>query len=73
MKVLKITEEQKDLLVGKQFDIDCYFNPILDRNGNWFISLEEREYNTNEEINWLGNLEEIDYEPIVIDLASLGV
>jgi hypothetical protein len=64
MKVLKITEQQKDLLVGKQFQTDCYFNPILDNNSNWIISLEEREYNTNEEINWLGDLEEIDYEPI---------
>ena len=64
MKVLKITEEQKDILVGKQFDTDCYFNPVLDNNGNWFISLEEREYNKNEEINWLNGLEEIHYEPI---------
>ena len=64
MKVLKLTEEQKDILVGKQFDTDCYFNPVLDNNGNWFISLEEREYNKNEEINWLNGLEEIDYEPI---------
>jgi hypothetical protein len=71
MKVLKITEEQKDILVGTQFDTDCYFNPILDRNGNWFISLEERAYNTNEEINWLGNLEEIDYEPIIVEYNGI--
>ena len=64
MKVLKLTEEQKDILVGKQFDIDCYFNPTLDNNSNWYISLEEREYNKNEEINWLNDLEEIHYEPI---------
>jgi hypothetical protein len=71
MKVLKITEQQKDLLVGLQFNIDCYFNPILDRNNNWIISLEEREYNTNEEINWLGNLEEIDYEPIIVETNGI--
>jgi hypothetical protein len=71
MKVLKITKEQKDILVGLKFDIDCYFNPILDRNGNWFISLQERDYNTNEEINWLGDLEEINYEPIIIDITNI--
>jgi hypothetical protein len=71
MKVLKITEEQKDLLVGIQFDTDCYFNPILDNNNNWIISLEEREYNTNEEINWLGDLEEIDYEPIIVEYNGI--
>lgn len=64
MKVLKITEEQKNILQNTQFDIDCYFNPILDNNGNWIISLEEREYNKNEAINWLNDLEEVDYEPI---------
>jgi hypothetical protein len=71
MKVLKITEEQKDILVGTQFDTDCYFNPILDRNDNWFISLEERDYNKNEEINWLGDLEEIDYEPIIVEYNGI--
>jgi hypothetical protein len=71
MKVLKITEEQKDILVGKQFHTDCYFNPILDNNSNWIISLEERDYNTNEEINWLGDLEEIDYEPIIVEYNGI--
>ena len=71
MKVLKITKEQKDLLVGKQFQTDCYFNPILDNNSNWIISLEEREYNTNEEINWLGDLQEIDYEPIIAEYNGI--
>jgi hypothetical protein len=71
MKVLKITKEQKDLLVGKQFQTDCYFNPILDKNDNWIISLEEREYNTNEEINWLGDLEEIGYEPIIVEYNGI--
>jgi hypothetical protein len=71
MKVLKITKEQKDLLVGTQFQTDCYFNPILDNNSNWIISLEEREYNTNEEINWLGDLEEIDYEPVIVEYNGI--
>lgn len=71
MKVLKLTEEQKDILVGKQFDTDCYFNPILDNNGNWFISFEEREYNKNQEVDWLNELEEVDYEPI--PLSYFGI
>jgi hypothetical protein len=65
MKVLKLTEEQKELLVDKEYDDDCYFNPILDADGNWFISLEERQYNKKEEYNWINNLEEIDYNPII--------
>lgn len=37
-----ITELQKDILVGKQFEIDSYFNPIEDMNLNFVIS--EQEY-----------------------------
>jgi hypothetical protein len=37
-----ITELQKDILVGKQFEQDSFFNPIQDLNNNWIIS--EIEY-----------------------------
>jgi len=37
-----ITEIQKDILVGKQFETDSFFNPIQDLNNNWIIS--EIEY-----------------------------
>jgi len=37
-----ITEIQKDILVGKTFETDSFFNPILDLNDNWIIS--EVEY-----------------------------
>jgi hypothetical protein len=33
--------------------------------------LEERDYNKNEEINWLGDLEEIDYEPIIVEYNGI--
>ena len=35
-----LTEEQKDLLVGQEFMVDVYFNPVQDINNNWFISVE---------------------------------
>ena len=71
MIVLKISEEQKNILVDKQFDTDCYFNPILDNNSNWIISIEERDYNKNEELIWLNDLEEIEYEPIPLSFDDL--
>jgi|688.fasta_scaffold2864404_1 hypothetical protein len=37
-----ITELQKNILVGKQFEQDSFFNPIQDLNKNWIIS--EIEY-----------------------------
>ena len=33
-----ITELQKDILIGKQFETDSFFNPIQDLNLNWVIS-----------------------------------
>lgn len=39
-----ITQQQKDILVGKQFEQDSYFYPIQDVNNNWIISEQEYYY-----------------------------
>ena len=39
-----ITQQQRDILVGKQFEQDSYFNPIKDLNDNWVISEQEYYY-----------------------------
>ena len=57
--------EQKDLLVGQLFDEDSFFNPILDGNNNWIISIEEIEQNQNPSFGWLQNLEMIIFVPKV--------
>jgi hypothetical protein len=41
MTVRQLTVEQKDQLVGQIYDGAQYFNPILDADGRWFISIEE--------------------------------
>lgn len=66
MQVFKITETQKDLLVGQTWDGVQYFNPTLDANGNWFISNEE--VNGCSTIAWLLTLPEIDYNPVITQL-----
>jgi hypothetical protein len=58
-----LTEEQKDLLVGQEFMVDVYFNPVQDINNNWFISVEEMDQCVNENFMWVKDLELIDYEP----------
>lgn len=62
IQVAILTEEQKDLLLGQQYTIDSYFNPIQDLNDNWIISEEEINQCDNEYI-WVKDLELIDYEP----------
>jgi hypothetical protein len=66
MKVRKLTIEQKEQLVDKTYDYVQYFNPVLDADNNWFISNEEI-YNCLEKsrIEWIDNLPEIDYNPII--------
>ena len=39
-----ITQQQKDILIGKTFDGTCFFNPILDLNDNFIISEIEYYY-----------------------------
>jgi hypothetical protein len=39
-----LTQQQKDILIGKTYDGVCYFNPILDLNDNWVISEQEYYY-----------------------------
>ena len=64
-----LTEEQKDLLVGQEFMVDVYFNPIQDINDNWFISVEEMDQCVNENFMWVKDLELINYEPkLFIDI-----
>jgi len=61
MKVYLLTEEQAALLIGLEFIPDNYFNPIKDANNNFIISIEEVEQCS---IEWVKNLELIDYLPI---------
>lgn len=64
--VYKLTETQKDQLVGQTWDGVQYFNPTQDADGNWFISNEEVNGCTT--IAWLSTLPEIDYNPVIVEL-----
>ena len=71
MKVRKLTEVQKDQLVGQTYDGVCFFNPTLDADGNWFISNEEVQFCNKVEFAWIADLPEIDHNPVVVpDLAG---
>ena len=62
IQVRLLTIEQKELLIGQQFMVDVYFNPIQDNNDNWIISVEEIQQ-CNNEFSWVKELELINYEP----------
>ena len=70
MNVYKLTVEQKDLLNGQKWNNQAYFNPTLDADGNWFISIEEVNGCTHENgaFEWIHELPLIAYNPVVSEL-----
>ena len=69
VKVRKLTLEQKNILVGKVWGFyGQEFNPTLDADGNWFISIEEITYCTKEEFLWVKDLPTIEHNPIIREL-----
>ena len=66
MIVAKITQQQATDLTGVEFITDSFFNPIQDKNGNWFISLQELLYCSQE---FASTVKLIEYEPIEIPLS----
>jgi hypothetical protein len=70
MNVYKLTLEQKDALIGQKWNEDAFFNPQLDANGNWFISVEEVNGCTHENgaFEWIHELPLIPYNPIISEL-----
>lgn len=67
MIVYLLTEEQKNSLIGKRYFSNSYFNPIQDINDNWIISEYEVLNAENEDILWVKDLEQIEYEPKPIE------
>ena len=70
MNVHKLTIEQKDQLVGQKWNEDTFFNPQLDADGNWFISVEEVNGCTHENgaFEWIHELPLIPYNPVISEL-----
>lgn len=62
----KLTHTQRDELVGQQFDLYQFFNPVIDINGVYFIFEGEVEGCVNEEFMWVKELPTAEYVPPII-------
>lgn len=58
-----LTELQKDELIGQWYAPDSFFNPILDNENRWVISIEEMEQCVNPDFLWVKDLPLIEYKP----------
>jgi hypothetical protein len=65
MIVYLLTLQQADSIRGVEFMPDNFFNPIQDANGNWIITEEEVSQTS---IEWVKDLPQIEYEPIIYQL-----
>jgi len=65
MIVIKLTQEQAESLAGVEVVTDNIFNPILDADGNYIISVEERDQCSFE---WVKACPEITYNPVITEL-----
>jgi hypothetical protein len=70
MKVVLLTEEEKNSLVGELVQPDWYFNPVLDCNVNWIISTEEVDNSIYPQHDWIKSMPLIDWCPPPIPSPS---
>lgn len=68
IQVAKITEEQKDIIAGMQYNTGMYFNPIEDMEGNWILSLEEVNACNVTAFVWVKSLPLIEFIPLQNDI-----
>ena len=58
-----LTIEQKEELVGIEYEPFSYFNPVQDGNGDWIISTVEMDDNINPDVMWVKDLPLIEWVP----------
>jgi hypothetical protein len=58
-----LTVEQKDSLIGIQYMPDVYYNPVLNIDDIWCLSVEEIDNTTDENYLWVKSLTLIPYFP----------
>jgi len=64
-----LTLAQKNDIFEMLFDDDSYFNPIQDADDNWIISIEEIEFCTVEQFQWVKQLPLIEFKPKDVSLT----
>lgn len=57
----KLTQEQADFIRVAQFRPNCFFNPIEDINGDYFIFDGEVKGCVNEDFMWVKELPQAEY------------
>ena len=67
MQVVRITEQEKNSLIGQTWDDSQFFNPTLDADNEWFVSIKEVYGCDKPEFKWLRQCELVIHNPIVVN------
>ena len=67
-QVRQLTVAQKDQLVGQKWNANTIFNPVLDADGEWFISNEEVDGYMGIDFPWVNALPSMDHNPVIVDI-----
>lgn len=63
MQLYKLSTQQKEQITNQTYSDNCYFNPIEDINGDFFITQEEIDNCINPNFLWVKQLELNIYQP----------
>lgn len=62
-----LTKEQFKQIAGKEYAADSFFNPVLDADVDIVISEEEAAQCTNPDFQFVKELPEKEFKPVVIN------
>jgi hypothetical protein len=69
----KLTEQQKDLLEGREVQSNWAFGPVMDINKVWFIFQQEVDATTAEDLQWVKELPQVEYQRPLESIDEFGV
>jgi hypothetical protein len=64
----KLTDEQAEMIIGKEWATDSLFNVLKDVDGTWYISEEEVVGCNVSGLEWVNNLKLTEISPVIIKL-----
>jgi hypothetical protein len=77
-KVGILDNDEKEALEGEKYDLNNFFTPEQDADGNWVLPLNQIQNNKNINFWWVRYLPLIDYKPqqmdksIIVDVAAFS-
>jgi hypothetical protein len=70
-KVGLLAEDEKEALEGEKYDLDKFFTPEQDLDGNWILPINQIQNNKNIDFWWVKYLPLIDYKPKQMDKSII--